>query len=59
MIPNMPPEQGKVMEEKLKEAQEFATPMLLDIIWFKTAGKVEWEEYDEEVEKVVAREMAQ
>jgi hypothetical protein len=49
----LPADQQKVMKEKLEEAQEFATPMLLDFIWWRTCGEIEWEEYDEEINKII------
>ena len=57
MIPKMPAEQQEAMKAQLEEAQEFATPMLLDYIWWRTCGEVEWEEVDEEVNKILNTEM--
>ena len=32
-------------------------PMLIDYIWWRTAGKVEWEDVDEEVGLVIKAEL--
>jgi len=32
-------------------------PMIMDFIWWKTCGEVEWEEYQEAIDAVVGREM--
>merc|ERR1712046_307618 len=40
-------DQKEHVKKRLEEMGDFMGPMLVDYIWWKTAGKVEWEEVDE------------
>ena len=53
----MPSPQKEQLEAQIEQSKQFMGPMLVDYIWWKTAGKVEWEDVDEEVSKVINREM--
>ena len=43
----------ETVERRLAEMGDFMGPMLVDYVWWKTAGKVEWEEVDEQVSRVL------
>ena len=43
----------ETIKRRLAEMGDFMGPMLVDYVWWKTAGKVEWEEVDEQVSRVL------
>ena len=54
---SMPSPQKEQLEAQIEQSKQFMGPMLVDFIWWRTAGKVEWEDVDEEVSKVIDREL--
>ena len=45
--------QKLIIKQRLEDMGDFMGPMLVDYVWWKTAGKVEWEDVDEQVSRVL------